>query len=261
MTDPSWSVRVRRPRRCQPGADCTATYLFVLLYLATVVVYAATPAYFDHVEPSVASVSWMVVRGQPAYPEPESAGMYGLPYGPLLFLLNGLTMKVLGAAIITSKIAGACAAVASLLLVGLAVRQAGGQWPLAMRWTALIYLMFGAASMWVRAEPLLLLSSSLAVLSLTVSRVPSLLLLGLAIGAGREPESQRPRLLASRVRARVEEAWGRCVCRGSWRRRACRRRSIPHLLEHLRSPVTSPGSRPRPARASGSGHCRRRSNG
>jgi hypothetical protein len=165
-------------------AGLTSTYLLVLLYLATVIVYAATPAYFDHVEPSVASVSWLVVRGQPAYPDPESAGMYGLPYGPLLFLLNGLTMKVLGAAIITSKIAGAGAAVASLLLVGLAVRRAGGHWPLAMRWTALIYLMFGAASTWVRAEPLLLLSSSLAVLSLTVSRVPSLLLLGLAIGAG-----------------------------------------------------------------------------
>ncbi len=161
-----------------------STYLLVLLYLATVIVYAATPAYFDHVEPSVAAVSWLVVRGQPAYPDPESAGMYGLPYGPMLFLLNGLTMRVLGAGIITSKIAGACAAVTSLLLVGLAVRQARGQWPMAMRWTALIYLMFGAATTWVRAEPLLLLASSLAVLSLTVSRAPSLLLLGLAVGVG-----------------------------------------------------------------------------
>ena len=156
----------------------------MLLYLAAVIVYAATPAYFDHVEPSVASVSWLVVRGLPAYPDPESAGMYGLPYGPMLFLLNGLTMKTLGAGIITSKIAGASAAVASLFLVGWAVRQARGNWPVAMRWTALIYLMFGAASTWVRAEPLLLLSSSLAVLSLTVSRVPSVLLLALAIGVG-----------------------------------------------------------------------------
>lgn len=165
-------------------ARVAVTYLFVLLYLTVVIVYAATPAYYDHVEPSVASVSWIVVRGQPAYPGPESAGMYGLPYGPLLFLLNGLTMRVLGAGIITSKIAGAGAAMASLCLVGLAVRRVRGEWPRAMRWTALVYLMFGAASTWVRAEPLLLLASGLAVLSLTVRPVPSLLLIGVAIGVG-----------------------------------------------------------------------------
>ena len=166
------------------GSRLRAIDLILLLYASTVIVYAATPAYFDHVEPAVASVSWVVARGQPAYPHPESAGVYGLPYGPMLFLLNGLTMRGLGAGIITSKVAGACGALASLCLVGLAVRRARGEWPRAMRWTALVYLMFGAASMWVRAEPLLLLSSSLAVLSLTLPRVPSLLLLGLALGVG-----------------------------------------------------------------------------
>ena len=165
-------------------ARVPATYLLVLLYLTMVIVYAATPAYYDHVEPSVASVSWVVVRGQTAYPGPESAGMYGLPYGPMLFLLNGLTMRVLGAGIITSKLAGAGAAMASLFLVGLAVRRVRGEWLRALRWTALVYLMFGAASMWVRAEPLLLLASGLAVLSLTVPPVASLLLIGVAIGLG-----------------------------------------------------------------------------
>ena len=172
-----------------PGAGAgwarlPATSLIVMAYVAIVIVYAATPAYFDHVEPSVASVSWMVMRGQPAYPDPESAGLYGLPYGPMLFLLNGLTMKVLGASIITSKIAGACGAIASLVLVGLAVGRARGEWPRAVCWMAIVYLMFGAASTWARAEPLLLVSSGLAVLSLTLPRVPSWLLLGIAIGLG-----------------------------------------------------------------------------
>ena len=165
-------------------AGLPSTSLIVLLYVAVVIVYTATPAYLDHVEPSVASVSWMVVRGQPAYPDREGAGLYGLPYGPMLFLLNGLTMRVLGASIITSKLAGAGAALASLLLVGLALWRVRGEWLSAMRWTVLVYLMFGAASTWARAEPLLLLTSGLAVLSLTVPRVPSLLLLGLAIGMG-----------------------------------------------------------------------------
>jgi hypothetical protein len=166
------------------GWTMTATSLIVLVYVAVVIVYAATPAYFDHVEPSVASVSWMVMRGQPAYPDPASAGLYGLPYGPMLFLLNGLTMKVLGASIMTSKVAGACGAIASMVLVGLALERVRGEWPTALGWMAIVYLMFGAASTWVRAEPLLLLSSSVAVLSLTLPRVPSWLLLGTSIGVG-----------------------------------------------------------------------------
>jgi hypothetical protein len=165
-------------------ARLPGTCLTVVVYVAIVILYAATPAYFDHVEPSVASVSWMVVRGQPAYPDPESAGLYGLPYGPMLFLLNGLTMKVLGASIITSKTAGACAAIASLVLVALALGRVRGEWSRAVCWMAIVYLMFGAASTWVRAEPLLLFCSGLAVLSLTLPRVPSWLLLGIAIGVG-----------------------------------------------------------------------------
>ena len=96
------------------------------LYLATVVLYVAMPAYFDHVEPSVAAVSWVVMQGQQAYPDQASAGMYGLPYGPMLFLGNGLTMLLLGPSIITSKVAGAVATVASLFALVLAARRANG---------------------------------------------------------------------------------------------------------------------------------------
>jgi hypothetical protein len=102
----------------------------------------------------------------------------------MLFLLNGLTMKLFGASIITSKIAGACGAIASLVLVGVAVGRVRGEWPRAVCWTAIVYLMFGAASTWARAEPLLLFASGLAVLSLTLPRVASWLLLGIAIGVG-----------------------------------------------------------------------------
>jgi len=161
-----------------------ATCLLVLIYLAAVIFYAATPAYFDHVEPSVASVSWLVMQGRQAYPDRASSGLYGLPYGPMLFLLNGFTMKLLGPGIITSKVAGACAATSSLILLAVAVRRARGQWSRAIQWAALGYLMFGLTSFWVRAEPLLLLSSSLAVLSLTMPAGSSAVLAGAALGLG-----------------------------------------------------------------------------
>jgi hypothetical protein len=166
-------------------ATVPATYLVSVLYLATVVLYVATPAYFDHVEPAVAAVSWVAVRGQQVYPDQASAGMYGLPYGPMLFLCNGLTMLLLGPGIITSKVAGAVASAASLFALALAARRGNGSgWPKAMRWGALLYLMFGATSFWVRAEPLLLFCSSLAVLSLTVPATLATVLLGIAVGVG-----------------------------------------------------------------------------
>ena len=177
-----------------------ATCLLVFLYLATVIVYVVTPAYFDHVEPSVAAVSWVVMQGQQAYPDQAGAGIYGLPYGPMLFLCNGLTMLLLGPGITTSKIAGAGASVASLFALVIALRQAQGdpeqgrrvathrsngpEWPRAMRWAAVVYLMFGATSFWVRAEPLLLFCSSLAVLSLTMPALMSAVLAGIAVGVG-----------------------------------------------------------------------------
>lgn len=172
-------------RRIASGRGATPlTTLPGLIYLAAVIFYAAVPAYFDHVEPSVASVSWLVVQGQHAYPDQAGAGLYGLPYGPMLFLVNGLTMLLAGPGIITSKLAGAAAATASVIIVAMAVRRARGDWLRAIRWSAIAYLAFGVTSFWVRAEPLLLLCSSLAVLSLTVPAWPSAALVGAALGVG-----------------------------------------------------------------------------
>jgi len=147
--------------------------------------YVAIPAYFDHVEPSIAAVSWAVMRGQEAYPSAESSAMYGLPYGPMLFLLNGLTMKLLGPCIVSSKIAGALAAVGSLLMTAIAGRRASpAGWPGVLLLTALVYLAFGATTFWVRAEPFLLLCSSLAVVSLTLPPAAAVVVAGVALGVG-----------------------------------------------------------------------------
>ena len=109
--------------------------------------------------------------------------MYGLPYGPMLFLANGLTMRVLGPSLASSKVAGCAAALASLLLVAIALRRA----PVPDRRAALVlmpllYLTFGAASFWVRAEPLLLLCAAASVLSVTVPALPAVVVAGVSLG-------------------------------------------------------------------------------
>jgi hypothetical protein len=151
-------------------------------FVASVLVYVVLPAYFDHVEPSVAAASWVVMQGQAAYPSPLGAEMRGLPYGPALFLMNGAALTLVGPGIPASKLAGAAAAMASLVVIALAARRQGSTG--AVSWTALCCLAFGATAFWVRAEPLLLLCSSLALLGVTLPAMPSAVAIGFALGLG-----------------------------------------------------------------------------
>ena len=121
--------------------------------------------------------------------------------------------------------------------------------------------MFGATSFWVRAEPLLLFCSSLAVLSLTVPATPATVLLGIAVGAGVESESQRHRLPVSGNGARMEEAWSRQVRSGSGDCRVGRCPAVPRLSELSRWRDICPGYAPPPVKACGCRPCRPRSSG
>jgi 4-amino-4-deoxy-L-arabinose transferase-like glycosyltransferase len=98
-------------------------YVVVANYAAIVLVYLTLGNYFDHIEPGLASVAWLVAQGAPMYPAPESAQQYGYLYGPLQFLLNAAVMRLLGPSILTSKLASAVLAlVAALALYG-AIRK------------------------------------------------------------------------------------------------------------------------------------------
>jgi hypothetical protein len=157
--------------------------LLVLLYVFIVSYYVALPAYVDHVEPSVAAVSWAVRQGQDAYPDPGGPFMYGLPYGPMLFVANGVAMSLAGPSLASSKLAGGVAALGSLALAWVAVRRARAANPLAViALLVLLYSTFGAAAFWARAEPLLALCAAAAVLSLTLPRFAAVAVAGVALG-------------------------------------------------------------------------------
>jgi hypothetical protein len=167
------------------AANVPAAWVFFVLFGGIVTVNVAVSAYGDHVEPSVAALSWAVMQGQDAYPPPDAPALYGLPYGPMLYLLNGVVMKIAGPGISASKLLGGVTSVGSLILIAIAARRAhGDSWPRVLSWTAIVYLAFGSAAFWVRAEPLLMLCSSIAVLSLTLGLVPAAIAMGIAVGVG-----------------------------------------------------------------------------
>jgi hypothetical protein len=157
--------------------------LLVLLYALIVSYYVTLPAYVDHVEPSVAAVSWAIRQGQDAYPDPAGASMYGLPYGPMLFVANGMAMGLAGPSLASSKLAGGVAALGSIALAWVALRRArvtnpGG----VIAALVLLYSTFGAAAFWARAEPLLALCAAAAVVSLTLPPVSAVVVAGVALG-------------------------------------------------------------------------------
>lgn len=155
-----------------------------VLFVAVVAVNVAIPAYADHVEPSVAALSWAVTQGQPLYPSAEAPVAYGLPYGPILFVGNGLLMKLAGPSIPASKLLGALASAASLILIAVAARRTSVGWARPLLWTTSAYFAFGAAAFWVRAEPLLLFCSSLAALSVSLPAVAGAVAAAVALGIG-----------------------------------------------------------------------------
>src|SRR5579862_9920197 len=87
------------------------TYIAVALASAIVLVmawsscaYLTQANYFDHVEPSIAAVSWWYHTGHPLYPAwREGEGLYGFTYGPLLFQITAAALA-LGPTILLSKL-------------------------------------------------------------------------------------------------------------------------------------------------------------
>ncbi|MFQ5763506.1 MAG: hypothetical protein ACE5GT_01120, partial [Rhodospirillales bacterium] len=53
--------------------------------------YLAYPAYLDHGEAAVAAMSWHVFQGLPAYPAFDDPDQITNLYGPVTYLIHGLS--------------------------------------------------------------------------------------------------------------------------------------------------------------------------
>lgn len=67
--------------------DVRAAVVLAVTSAATLVLcvgtYLALDGYFDHIEPSVAALSWLWARGDPVYVPAGSPRVYSLLYGPM----------------------------------------------------------------------------------------------------------------------------------------------------------------------------------
>ena len=170
-----------------PGFVRTATvigWLALLLYGGQVAVYLAFPGYLDHDQTTIAKTSFLAIHGGEIYPAPDRDAIYGGPYGPLLYLLNGLGLW-LQRTILGSKIAGVFA-----LLLGLAAFRAAMRARLADEAAALLavftlialMLPYGLFAYWNRAESFLLLAAALALAALRLRRGWAEVAVGLMLG-------------------------------------------------------------------------------
>ena len=114
----------------------------------------------------------MFIKGQPIYPNTFAADVYEVPYGPLLFILNGVAIKA-APSILSSKVCGIICFIAALIILWRLMRQASQPRDIVFIAFGCVAALFiympigGAYVFWNRPEPFLLLLGLLSLLVLT----------------------------------------------------------------------------------------------
>ncbi len=78
-----------------PFRVASALSIIVIVgYLVVLASYLMYPNYLDHLEATVASISWLSLHGHPVYPNWADGDIYGLLYGPILYILDGSVLLI-----------------------------------------------------------------------------------------------------------------------------------------------------------------------
>jgi hypothetical protein len=175
-------VKIPRPFSTLMMTSAAAlAVLAIIAYILTIGLYLIFPNYYDHGEPTVASISWLWMQGHDLYPNWETADIYGSVYGPILFLVNGIALH-LSPTVFTSKVLGVCALFLALGGVSILLKQKPSN-SLASVFLfgslLMLFVPFDQYVYWNRPEPFLILVSVLALM--TASRMP---ILGAPIAVG-----------------------------------------------------------------------------
>ena len=76
----------------------------IVLALVTSAMYLLWPGFGEQGEVNFASVAWLVSNGQPLYTDVDAAQRYSLQHGPIVYLLVGGIMQLLGPSYVTAKL-------------------------------------------------------------------------------------------------------------------------------------------------------------
>jgi len=153
----------------------------VAAYIVALILYLLWPNYIDQGQPVVASISWLWMHGQALYPNWATGDVYGLVYGPGIFLING-TALLLSSTIFASKVTGVLPLAVVLGMTLIILRQKTNNSLTSLILLAsqvMLFVSFREAAYWNRPEPFLVLIS---VLTLLLAFNPSPWIAGAGIG-------------------------------------------------------------------------------
>jgi hypothetical protein len=78
--------------------------LLLAAYVAILVGSTTYVGYLGHVEPNIASVSFILLKGAPLYHDADSAQRYSMLYGPMTYLPYAFALRVMGAKVLSLKL-------------------------------------------------------------------------------------------------------------------------------------------------------------
>jgi hypothetical protein len=78
--------------------------VFLVAYLATLVGSTTYAGYLGHIEPNIASVSFILPKGAPLYHAADSTQRYSMIYGPTTYLSYTLALRVLSGNILSLEL-------------------------------------------------------------------------------------------------------------------------------------------------------------
>jgi hypothetical protein len=160
-------------------------YAFLGFCLFSIVLYAFKDFYADHGEPGMAVLGWYWVLGQPVYHDMEAPHRYSYLYGPMLFVFNGLFMKIAGPSIFSSKIGGILAYAAGFAFLLHTYKRIAGSRPgfIFTLCTFALFATYGFRIFSNRADSYLILTVILALWGAGLkNRTLSLAVFALALG-------------------------------------------------------------------------------
>jgi hypothetical protein len=157
----------------------------ILTYFLTVILYAFSPLYLDHSESSVSIIGFLLKRNYELYPSLISGKFYGVPYGPILFLLQKWFYIILGNSIEVSKLVGVLSSIFSFIILYFAIHNHNnykkGLYLIA--YILIVILQFSNWAFWNRSEPIIMLFIGLALFGIRQNNIFfSLVLLSISFG-------------------------------------------------------------------------------
>src|ERR1039458_7793113 len=155
-------------------------------YVGVIGYYLASPAYLDHVEPTIAANAYVLNHSQPLYHSAETGERYSLVYGPLAYLPYSLAMGLAPYGFLTCKLVAAVACFLTLFVGILCLKKwlKGPSLVLASGFLVALFLALGPDAFLVRADPILCLLAALGLWAAArAGTAAAVVLLAVALGA------------------------------------------------------------------------------